>query len=151
MILGPRGEALIKGFESLRLEAYLDEKGIPTIGWGHTGPEVHLGLIWTLDQAEAAFLRDTATAVAGVNRTVHAPLAQNQFDALVSFTFNVGTDNEAHSTLVRLINAGQLEAAADEFPKWDHVGKKVSAGLDVRRHAERALWSSQAAGLPIAA
>lgn len=142
MILGPRGEALIKGFESLKLVAYQDEKGLWTVGWGHRGAGVVSGLVWTLDQAETHFIDDTETAVRGVNRTVHVPVTQNQFDALTSFTFNVGIGNEAHSTLVELVNAGQNQAVADEFLKWDHVGNKVSAGLDVRRHAERALFLS---------
>jgi lysozyme len=103
------------------------------------------GLVCTLDQAEIWFLGDMAMAVAGVNSTLTRQVTQNQFDALASFTFNVGIGNEAHSTLIRLVNAGQDAWAADEFPKWDHVGKKVSAGLDVRRHAERALYLSMAA------
>lgn len=143
MNLGPRGEALIKGFEKLMLVAYPDEKGIWTIGWGHTSG-VTQGLICTLDQAEIWFLGDTAMAVAGVNSTLTRHVTQNQFDALASFTFNVGIGNEAHSTLIRVVDAGDEAAAADEFLKWDHVGKKVSAGLDVRRHAERALYLSAA-------
>jgi len=144
VILGPRGEALIKGFETLQLVAYQDEKGVWTIGWGHTGADVHRGLVWTMEEAETHFLIDTATAVSDVNGSLGLArkLTQNQFDALVSFTFNVGGPAEAHSTLIRFVNAGQDAQAADEFLKWDHVGKKVSAGLDVRRHAERALYLS---------
>lgn len=147
MNLGPRGAALIKGFEKLVLVAYLDEHGYWTIGYGHKGADVHQGLVWTLDQAERQFDIDASSAVSDVNHSlsIARQLTQNQFDALTSFTFNLGGPAEAHSTLIKLVNAGDDAAAADEFLKWDHVGKKVSAGLDVRRHAERALYLSTAA------
>ena len=138
--LGDAGRRLIQSYEQLRLKAYLDEKGVPTIGWGHTGPEVSLGLTCTPQQAGDWFVQDTQTAVNAVNRSVSAPLTQNQFDALVSFTFNVGQGNEGHSTLCRLVNAERYAAAADEFDKWVYSGGHVSAGLVDRRHAEKALF-----------
>lgn len=142
MKLGPRGEALIKGFEMLKLVAYPDEKGIPTIAWGHT-KGVTLGMACTMDEAEQWFIEDSAEDVDAVNRTVVGrTLTQCQFDALVSFTFNVGMGNEAHSTLIARVNAGDDAGAANEFLRWDRAGDHVSAGLDVRRHAERALYLS---------
>lgn len=141
MELSAKGEALIKGFETLQLKAM---KPTPydkwTIGWGHTGHEVVEGLVWTPEQAEDAFIHDVAGAEFAVIRSTDVALTQNQFDALVSFTFNVGTDNEAHSTLCRLVNATAWPAAADEFPKWNHQNGKVLAGLTRRRTAERALF-----------
>lgn len=142
MQLGARGTALIEGFEKLALIAYLGQEGKPTIGWGHTGPDVHLGMTCTREQADAWFIQDTHTAVAGVLRTVSAPLTQNQFDAMVAFTFNVGTGAESHATIVRLLNTGDMTGAALEFAKWNHVNGVVSNGLTRRRAAEHDLFVS---------
>lgn len=140
MQLGARGLALIKSFEKLVLVGYADEGGVPTAGWGHTGPDVAIGGVYTADQAEAWIVADTASAVAAVNHSLTAPVTQNQFDAMVVFAYNVGDNAEAHSTLVKLINAGHVQAAADEFPKWDHVRGQVSPGLLRRDLAERDLF-----------
>lgn len=142
MKLGVKGEALIKSYEKCKLVAYPDQKGVPTIGWGHTGPEVHLGLTCTQAQADAWFEQDTQVAVLQVIRSLDVAVSQNQFDALVAFTYNVGVTAEGHSTLVRLINAGRSIAASAEFPKWNHVDGKVSNGLTARRAAEKALYLS---------
>lgn len=145
MKLGTKGEVLIKGFEELRLEAYADEKGVITAGWGHTGwysPGVPLvlGQTCTPEQAEAWFLEDTAWAVNGVNRCLDVTVNQSEFDALVSFTFNVGVGAFAHSTLLRDLNEGHPSDAANEFLKWDYAGGHESAGLQRRRLAERTLF-----------
>jgi lysozyme len=141
MKLGPKGEALIKSFETLRLKAY---KPTPndkwTIGWGHTGPEVVAGLEWTEAQAEIALCNDVAWAVKQVICTTDVALSQNQFDALVAFTFNVGVTAEGHSTLIKLVNAGYTGAASAEFMKWNHQGGVVLDGLTRRRAAEKALF-----------
>lgn len=147
MKLGPKGEALIKSFETLRLSSYPDERGVWTIGWGHTGwyaPGVAVGpgQTCTPEQAEAWFLEDTARAVAGVSRNVDVALTQDQFDALASFTYNDGVAALAHSTLLRDLNAGHAAQAADEFLRWDYAGGHVSDGLERRRKAERALFLS---------
>jgi lysozyme len=142
MQLGTAGRNLIQHFEQCRLTAYQDVKGIWTIGWGHTGPEVGPGLTWTQEQADDAFVRDTGAAVLGVNRSLDVAVNQNQFDALVSFTFNVGVNSEAHSTLVSLINNGHFAAAAAQFPLWDHSGGVEIPGLKLRREAEQALFLS---------
>ena len=142
LILGPKGTALIHSFEKLCLASYPDEGGVWTIGWGHTGPGVGPGQICTVAQADAWFTQDTQAAVAAVNASVWRPLSQEQFDALVAFTFNVGAGAEAHSTLCRLVNAGDMAGAANEFGKWNHVNGVVSAGLTRRRQAERDLFVS---------
>ena len=142
MNLGPRGAALIKSFEELRLIGYPDQRGIPTNGWGHTGPSVFVGQHCTVVQAEAWFEQDTRLAVHAINATVKVPLTQNQFDALVAFTYNVGVGAEAHSTLLKCVNEKETAEAADEFLKWDKAGGGVSAGLLRRRKAERALFLS---------
>lgn len=144
MRTGAKGVALIQSFESCKLVAYQDQKGVWTIAWGHTGPEVVEGLTWTQAQADAAFVIDLHRTELAVMNTVDIALSQNEFDALVSFTFNEGSGNEARSTLVRLLNAGNIMAAADQFPVWNKitVGGQlvVDAGLTRRRAAERALF-----------
>lgn len=140
--LSSHGEDLIKGFEQLRLVAYPDDKGVWTIGWGHTGPEVVEGLTCTTEQAETWFQEDTLWAVKGVNDSLTTNVSQQQFDALTSFTFNVGVGAEAHSTMVKLVNARDLAGAAAEFPKWDHVDGVVNAGLLWRRRQEQRIFLS---------
>lgn len=140
MKLGEKGEALIKSYEKLRLVAYQDLGGVWTIGWGHTGPGIGEGTTCTPEQAQVWFWSDTSHAVNATNRVVDIALSQNQFDALVSFTYNVGAGAEEHSTLIRLVNAKDLAGAADEFPKWNKVNGKVSSGLSARRAAERTLF-----------
>ncbi len=140
MKLSQTGEDLIKGFETLAFTAYKGDDGIWTCGGGHTGADVVEGTTCDSARAEQWFQRDTAGAVAGVMRTVDVLMTQNQFDALVSFTFNVGVGSEAHSTLVQLLNNGHAAQAAQEFLKWDHIHGVESAGLLRRRTAEQALF-----------
>jgi len=140
MNLGPKGKALIQSFEQCRLYAYQDQRGVWTIGWGHTGPGVVENLTCTQAEADDWFDQDTQTAVNAVNRTVAVGLTQNQFDALASFTFNVGVGSEAHSTMLVDINSANFPAAADQFLVWNHVNGVVNAGLTRRRKAERALF-----------
>lgn len=131
------GMELTKQFESCKLTTYLDIKGIPTIGWGHTGPDVTIGLTITQARADELLLADCASAVATVNRCVHIAITQNEFDALVDFAFNVGNHALETSTLIKLLNAGDFHGAAEEFHKWDHASGKEVAGLLRRRLAER--------------
>ena len=144
MQLGQRGASLIKWFEKLALVAYRRFPTEPwTAGWGHTGPDVIEGTTCTPVQADMWFAKDTRQAVAAVNRTLNRVINQNQFDALVAFTYNVGVDAEAHSTLIRLVNTGLLKSAANEFLKWNHVDGKEVEGLTHRRLAERALFTAE--------
>lgn len=140
MILGAAGLALIQSFEMCRLYAYEDQRGVWTIGWGHTGPDVREYLTCTSAEAYLWLIDDTQRAVYAVNRTVSVPLTQNQFDALVSFTFNVGITSEAHSTMLIEINGGNFQSAAEQFLRWNHVNGIPDAGLTRRRLAERALF-----------
>lgn len=148
-----KGIALIKSFESCRLKAYPDPGtgGAPwTIGWGHTGPEVKQGLTWSQEQADKALLEDLRQFEQDVASLVKVKINQNQFDALVSFAFNVGPDIDADtiaeglgdSTLLRRLNAGNYQGAADEFLKWNRAGGKILRGLTRRRAAERELFLS---------
>ena len=138
--LGSAGRALIKCFEQLRLVAYRNFPGEPwTIGWGHTG-DVHQGDTCTPDQADKWFLEDTAKVVAAVDRDTPQDITQNQFDALVSFGYNLGISAEEHSTLLRDVISKNIPGAADEFLKWNHVNGQVVDGLTRRRRSERALF-----------
>jgi GH24 family phage-related lysozyme (muramidase) len=141
---GAKGIALIKSFEGLSLNKYQDIVGKWTIGYGHLIlPDEVFNVALTEAQAETLLRRDLAVSEKGVNQYVLVPLTQNQFDALVSFTFNLGVGNLKSSTLLRVLNAHQYQSAADEFLRWDKAGGKQVAGLTRRRAAERALFISQ--------
>jgi len=142
----------IKGFESLRLTAYLPTPDdVWTIGWGHTGPDVHEGLVISKETAEDLFRADLAKFERGVERLLKVPLTQGQFDALVSFAFNVGLDEDTDtkaeglgdSTLLRYVNSGHYEDAAGEFLKWNKQAGKVLNGLTDRRYAEMRMFLSE--------
>lgn len=135
MTYSKNGLHLTEQFEGCRLVAYQDQRGIWTIGYGHT-QGVTRGMTCTQAQAEAWLAGDIAWAESEVNKLVTVPLTQEEFDACVDFTFNCGCGNFEHSTLLRLINAGDLTHAADEFQKWGKSGGQVVAGLLCRRLAE---------------
>ena len=137
-----RGMALTEGFESCRLTAYQDIKGIWTIGWGHTGPEVVEGLTITQNQADSQLVMDLQRAENMVNTCVTVDLSQGQYDALVDFAFNLGCNAEKGSTLLKLVNAGDFAGAAAQFQLWDHASGKVVAGLLRRRIAEEQEFNS---------
>ena len=139
------GLALTEQFEGLRLTAYQDSVAVWTIGYGHTGSDVRPGLTITQEQASALLQQDVAGAVAAVNRLVTVTLTQNQFDALVDFTFNEGQGNLASSTLLRELNAGNTAGAAAQFLVWVYAGGVQLPGLVKRRQAEAALFQSESA------
>jgi lysozyme len=128
-------DQLIKNWEELRLEAYLPTPNDEwTIGWGHTHG-VEKGDVITKAQAQSYFDADVAWAEAAVNKSVKVGLTQHQFDALVSFVFNIGETDFKTSTLLRKLNAGDYEGAANELPRWKYQKGEVLRGL-VRRRAE---------------
>lgn len=141
------GLRIIKAFEGLRLEAYQDSVGVWTIGYGHTSmagpPEVKAGMKITEAQAEEILKRDLEKFENGVRDRVSVSLNGNQFSALVSFAFNVGLGAFESSTLRRLLNAGDYEGAANEFPRWVKAGGKTLQGLVRRRNAEQALFRGE--------
>lgn len=136
-----RGLALIREFEGLRLTAYQDAVGVWTIGYGTTRG-VEKGQRITEAQAEELLREDVARFEPEVLRLVKVPLSQPQFDALVSFTYNLGSKNLGSSTLLRVLNAGDYKGAAGQFERWNKAGGKVLAGLTRRRSAERKLFES---------
>jgi lysozyme len=131
----------IRNFEGLRLQAYQDPGGVWTIGYGHTGSDVSQGLVITRADADALLRADLATAEATVNSSVSVSLTQGQFDALVSFVYNVGGGAFQTSTLLAKLNAGDYASAAAEFGNWNQdANGQPLAGLMSRRSAEAALF-----------
>lgn len=143
-----RCASFIKGYEKCRLTAYLPTKDdVPTIGWGSTGPDIKLGMTWTQAQADARFAADLARFAANVSTLVgKAPTTQAQFDALVSFAYNVGYGDGGlkTSTLLRLHKAGDYAGAAAQFARWNKQKGKVLNGLTTRRAAEAAMYRGAA-------
>ena len=119
-----QGLELLIAREDKRPAAYLDTRGIPTIGIGHTGPEVHMGLVWNDAQIQTAFASDIAKFEAAVSSAVKVALTQNQFDALVSFSHNAGQfalaygDHGGPCSILRALNAGNYAGAAAAFNNW---------------------------------
>ncbi|MFJ2548516.1 lysozyme [Pseudomonas sp. NPDC087612] len=134
-----RGLNLIKSFEGLRLQSYQDAVGVWTIGYGTTRG-IKPGMSITKDQAERMLANDVPRFEVEVERLVKVPLTTNQHDALISFTYNLGSANLESSTLLRLLNSGDYAGAAEQFPRWNKAGGKVLAGLVRRREAERKLF-----------
>lgn len=126
-------------FEQCRLVAYQDTGGIWTIGYGHTHG-VKMGDTCTQAEAEAWLRADVFIAVTDVNRMLRVRVTQNEFDALVDFAFNCGTKALNYSRLLLLVNTRNMQLAAKEFERWDHVGGHVVAGLLKRRIAEENLF-----------
>jgi lysozyme len=128
------------------LIGYPDEAGVPTWGYGHTGPEVKVGVSITPDQAERDLNADLAEPCDCIEREVKVALNDNQFAALVIWLFNVGVDELSSSTLLRQLNKSNYAAVPDQIKRWDKVTdpitkkKKPSVGLQARRAAEVALW-----------
>ena len=135
MEVSQRGIDLIKRHEGLRLVAYMDAVGVWTIGYGST-TDVAPGMKISAVQAEERLKTDVQDAVDCVNANVQVPLTQGEFDALVSFTYNLGCRRLKESTLLRLLNLNDKEAAAYEFRKWDKAGGQVLPGLSRRRYEE---------------
>lgn len=138
--VSPVGLQIITRFESLKLEAYQDSKGVWTIGFGHTGPEAKKGNTITEERAWELLGEDVETAEKAIDRNVRVALNQNQYDALTSFIFNVGSGNFQTSKLLRKLNAEDYEGAADQFRSWRRSGGKILNGLIRRRAAEEQLF-----------
>lgn len=139
-----RGIEIIKRFEGLSLRAYADPAtgGEPyTIGYGST-TDVEPGDSITPEGAERLLREDLKNAERAVEQLVTVPLNANQHAALVSFVFNLGFGNLASSTLLKRINAGDYEGAAQELDRWVYAGGERLKGLERRRAAEKALFLS---------
>jgi len=135
------GIDFIKGYEKLKLQPYKCSGGWWTIGYGHAISKTDKP-DWSITTTEAIELleRDLSKAEGAVGRYVRVRLIQNQFDALVSFTFNVGTGALQSSALRQKLNRGEYDDAASEFGRWIIAGGRRSLGLVRRREAERRLY-----------
>lgn len=145
MSTSPAGRAFIESFESFRPTAYLPTRNdVPTIGYGHTH-DVRTGDTCTVAQADALLGEDLFVCEHVIDNSVTAPLNQNQYDALISFVFNVGAGAFSGSTLRKLLNEDDFEGAAEQFLVWDHQAGIVLPGLLRRRQAERELFLKEIA------
>lgn len=141
MTTSASGRHAISQREGVRLTAYQDSVDVWTIGVGHTAaagpPSPHAGMTISAAECDAILSRDLATFEGGVLKAVKVSLRQNEFDALVSFAFNVGLGAFAKSTLLKKLNADDRNGAAEQFLKWTKAGGKTLAGLVTRRQSER--------------
>lgn len=137
------GLELLKCSEGFRNRTYLDVAGYPTIGYGHRllHPESFPKGV-SEEQATEILISDVGNAEQAVQRLVKVSLTQGQFDALVDFCFNLGSGKLAESALLKELNAGHYEAAAEQLLRWDHAGGQECAALKSRREAEFELWGN---------
>lgn len=131
---------LIKVNEGFRRKMYLCPAGLPTIGYGHVILKGERFEEITEEEAGALLQKDLAGIESNVNSLVKVALTQNQFDALVSFTYNVGPGNFSRSTLLRKLNSGDYEAASGQFKRWVYGGGVILPGLVTRREEEKELF-----------
>jgi len=127
---------LIRRFEGCRLKAYLCPAGIPTIGWGSTGPDVKLGMTCTVEQAEQRMQADAGVFLAGAQRIVPTATTAGRQAALADFSYNLGLTRLKGSTLRRRALASDWTGVQIELAKWNRGGGRVLPGLTVRRKAE---------------
>lgn len=139
------GLKIIKDFEGLRLKAYKCSAGVWTIGYGHTSG-VKEGDVITKEQAEKYLKKDVISFENTVNGVVKVKLNQNQFDALVSLVFNIGSGAFKKSTLLKKLNAGDYDSASEQFLVWVKAGGQTLKGLVNRREQERALFRKEVDG-----
>ena len=140
MQVSEAGLAHIKAEEGYREVPYKDAGGVLTVGYGHTGKDVREGQNVSPEQAEELLRHDCVAPADAINKHVHVVLNQHQFDALVSFVYNVGTADFINSTLLKTINAGQTNEISNQFMRWVFVNKKRNKGLVNRRAAECRLY-----------
>ena len=133
------GLTLTESFEGVRLAAYQDVVGIWTIGYGHT-KGVYAGMVCSQAQAEQWLLEDVQECVDHINQIVTVKLTQDQFNALVDFSFNLGIGALERSTLLKMVNAGDFTDASKQFLLWDKAGGKVVEGLFKRREADETMF-----------
>ncbi|MFE4109397.1 lysozyme [Kosakonia sp. YIM B13611] len=146
MQISDKGIALIKQFEGLRLTAYQDSVDVWTIGYGWTQPvegkAIRAGMTIKEETAERLLRTGLVSFESDVSKLVKAKLTQGQFDALVSFAYNLGARALSTSSLLKKLNAGDYRGAADEFLRWNKAGGQMLACLTRRREAEHALFLS---------
>lgn len=140
LTISAAGVLAIKDREGLRYPAYPDPatRAAPyTICYGHTGPEVRLGMVADQAQCDLWLAQDIAVAERYLRKYVRVPLRQGQWDAYTSFVFNVGPENFRTSTMLRLLNAGDWVGSCKQFPRWSYANKMRMEGLVTRRYGEQ--------------
>lgn len=141
------GIDLIHSFESLRLQAYPDpgsKDGKPyTVGWGSTGSDIGPSTVWTKEKADQRFASDLRKFEQAVSLLVKVPLTQYQFDALVSFTYNLGIGSLKSSTLLKMLNEGYYSNAGLQLLRWTKNDGVEMAGLVRRRKAELKMFKGE--------
>jgi lysozyme len=135
-------KAAIKTFEGLRLTVYSDTAGFATIGNGHKLKRGETLTSITLEQANSLFDVDVADTVNQFLPLIQVKLNQNQLDAILDFCFNLGVERFKTSTMLKMINQGDLDGAAKQFQLWVNVAGKVSTGLVKRRAFEATLFQT---------
>lgn len=138
MITSEDGIKKLEVREGCKLRAYLDTEHIPTIGYGHTGPGITLGLVWSQQQADDYLRKDVKKCEDAINLYCAVALKQHQFDALVSFVFNIGTNAFMRSTMLKKLNQGDFEGAGKEFDRW-HIPPAIIGRRDSERDQFRGL------------
>ena len=142
MKISAEGLALIKKFEGCELEAYQDAVGVWTIGYGHI-KGVKEGMTITKQQAEEMLLEELVEYENYVLEAVNHQLDQCMFDALVSWTYNLGPSNLNASTMLKVLNAGDYDGVPEQIKRWNKAGGKVLTGLVRRREAEALLFEGK--------
>ena len=141
MNIGQKGIELIKHFEGCELEAYKCPAGVWTIGYGHI-KGVSEGMSITQEQAEQMLLDELKEYENYINELVVVDLSQNQFDALVAWTYNLGPTNLNNSTMLKVLNENKLDEVPAQMRRWNKAGNKVLEGLERRRLAESMLFEN---------
>ena len=141
MKIGYEGLKMIKHFEGLELNAYQCAAGVWTIGYGHT-KVVQQGMVISEETADEMLVEELKEYENYINDMVNCPLNQNQFDALVSWVYNLGPANLQASTLLKVLNAGDYAGVPAQIKRWNKAGGKVLEGLTRRREAEADLFGN---------
>ncbi len=139
--IGSKGLEMIKHFEGLELKAYQCAAGVWTIGYGHT-KGIQPGMVITEETANDMLVEELEEYENYINSMVKCPLSQNQFDALVSWVYNLGPANLQASTLLKVLNAGDYAGVPAQIKRWNKAGGKVLEGLTRRRQAEADLFAN---------
>ncbi len=142
MNISEEGISLIKKFEGCKLEAYQDAVGVWTIGYGHT-KNVQEGQVIKQEEAESMLLHELLEYCDYVEKAVEVDLTQNQFDALVSWTYNLGPSNLNRSTMLKVVNANNMGEVPTQIKRWNKAGGKVLDGLVRRRKAEALMFEGK--------
>ena len=142
MKISEYGLDLIKHFEGLELEAYQCAAGVWTIGYGHT-KDVQPGDQWSESHADHMLEVEMEEYENYVNTAVTVPLSQNQFDALVSWVYNLGNGNLTSSTMLKVLNSGDYAGVPAQIKRWNKAGGKVLEGLTRRRQAEADMFEGK--------